>query len=178
MKVSYRGVQKELPLKAQEKLDAKFSKLSKLLERRGEKEAHVVVTSERHLHKAEITVQYYDHQLVSIEADADLFTALSTALDKLEQQAVKLRSKWREKGRRNDGAAPSEEPPAAEARARRPPQQVFRVNHHEGRKPMTLEEALLEMGKDRDYLVYQDAEKDGTSVLVRRRDGQIDLIES
>src|SRR5580700_5603545 len=102
MKVSYRGVQKEFPPKTQEKLDAKFSKLSKLLERRGEKEAHVVLTSERHLHHAEITVQYYDHQLVGLASDADEVIALNTALEKLEKQAVKLREKWREKGRRSD----------------------------------------------------------------------------
>ncbi len=46
MKVSYRGIQERICLpKLQEKLDAKFAKLSKLLEQRGEKEAHVVVTS-------------------------------------------------------------------------------------------------------------------------------------
>ena len=51
MKISYKGIKKELSPKIQEKLDAKFAKMSKLLEKRGEKEAHVVVTTERHLHK-------------------------------------------------------------------------------------------------------------------------------
>ena len=54
------------------------------------------------------------------------------------------------------------------------------------RKPMTLDEALLEMDQNRDYLVYRDSERDadrdkerpGLSVLVRRRDGHFDLIES
>jgi hypothetical protein len=43
---------------------------------------------------------------------------------------------------------------------------------------MTLEEALLDMEKDGDYLVYRDAETDCLSVLVRRRDGNFDLIEA
>ena len=110
MKVSYKGVKQELPSKIQEKLDAKFSKLSKLLERRGEREAHVVVTTERHLHKAEITLPFYDHQLVCVGSDSDLFTALSMALDKLEKQAVKLRDKWREKKRRADSKNTASEP--------------------------------------------------------------------
>jgi putative sigma-54 modulation protein len=181
MKVSYRGVHKELPPKLQEKLDAKFAKLSKLLERRGEKEAHVVVTSERHFHNAEITLQFYDHQLVALDSDADLFTAVSKALDKLDKQAVKQREKWREKKRRSNGAAPEAAEVAAEPGTPgvgqiRP--RVFKVNHHEQRKPMTLEEALLEMEGDRDYLVYRDADKECVSVLVRRRDGHFDLIES
>ncbi len=184
MKVSYRGVHKELPAKLQEKVDAKFAKLSKLLERRGEKEAHVVVTSERHLHHAEITLQFYDHQLVSVGSDADLFTSITQALDKLDKQAVKQRAKWREKKRRVNGADGAPESLAGEAPAA-PPEpdaarktpRIFRVNHHDQRKPMTLEEAVLEMEGDRNYLVYRDAERECVSVLVRRRDGDFDLIE-
>jgi putative sigma-54 modulation protein len=57
------------------------------------------------------------------------------------------------------------------------PVNVFRVNHHDNRKPMTLDEAMLEMEQDRDYVVYRDADKERISVLVRRRDGHFDLIE-
>jgi hypothetical protein len=52
------------------------------------------------------------------------------------------------------------------------------VNHLDQRKPMTLEEALLEFQKDDDYVVYRDADKQCVSVLIRRRDGHFDLIES
>jgi len=59
-----------------------------------------------------------------------------------------------------------------------PGKRVYRHNHHEQRKPMTLEEALLEIEPDRDYVVYRDAETDRVSVLVRRRDGDFELIEA
>ena len=179
MKVSYTGIHNQLPPKIQAKLDGKFAKLSRLLDGRGEREAHVIVTQERHLYKAEVTLQFYDHQLVSVGSDADLFTALSSALDKLDKQAVKQRSKWREKKRRKEGPvrvaaeqASTAAPEAAEER------RVFRVNANGRRKPMTLDEAILEMDPDRPYLVYRDAEREGLSVLVRRRDGHFDLIES
>lgn len=188
MKVSYRGISSELPSKLQEKLDVKFAKLSKMLERRGEKEAHVVVTSERHLQKAEVTVQFYDHQLVGAGADADLFTALSEALDKLEKQAVKTRGKWREKKRRVNGKPAAVESAGAttaaeEAEAEAEPARETRVhviNHHERRKPMTLDEAVIELANNpaKVYMVYRDAEKECVSVLVRRPDGHFDLIES
>ncbi len=55
---------------------------------------------------------------------------------------------------------------------------VFRVNHRDEHKPMTLDEAVLEMDQSRDYMVYQDAGREGLSILVRRRDGHFDLIES
>ena len=108
MNVSYRGIKKELSPKLQEKLDAKFAKISKLVEKRGEKEAHVVVTSENRMHKAEITMQFYGHPLVGIASDADVFTAVSGALDKLEAQAVKKCEKYRAKVRRSSTGKNSE----------------------------------------------------------------------
>jgi len=184
MKVSYRGVQKELPAPVQKKLDAKFAKLSKLLEQRGEKEAHVVITNERHLHHAEITLQFYDHQLVGIGSDSDFFNAMSAAIEKLEKQAVKHRAKWREKRRRKDvvlengagGEVNAKAEPAPEKAA--PARRVFRVNHHGQRKPMTLDEAMIEMENRDGYMVYRDADRECVSVLVRRKDGHFDLIES
>lgn len=185
MKITYTGIKQELSPKFQRKLDTKFQKLSKLLEKRGEIEAHVVVTAVRHLQKAEITVPFYEHQLIGIASDPDAFTAISAALDKLEAQAVKNRGRWREKHRRKDElagkeakvskATPPERPERSEKSA---PVNVFRVNHHDRRKPMTLDEAMLEMEQDRDYMVYRDAEKEKVTVLVRRRDGHFDLIES
>ncbi|HYV63779.1 MAG TPA: HPF/RaiA family ribosome-associated protein [Bryobacteraceae bacterium] len=186
MKVTYKGMPHPLSPKIQQKLDGKFAKLSKLLDGRGEREAHVVVVQERRLHRVEVTVQFYDHQLVGIGSDSDLVTALSMALEKLDTQAVKTRGKWRETHRRKGtGAKPPESKIEAPVGSPAPvdggessPKRVFRVNGQGRRKPMTLDEAMLEMDQNRDYLVYRDAEREGLSVLVRRRDGHFDLIES
>jgi putative sigma-54 modulation protein len=190
MKITYRGIQQTLPPKLQEKLDSRFAKLSKLLERRGEKEAHVVVTAERRLHKTEITIPFYDHQLIGLGSDADLFTSMSEALDKLETQAVKTRGKWREKRRDHteDLEQAIAEPvakPAAKPAAKsglnqtRNAVKIVPVNHHDRRKPMTLEEAVIELQSNSQltYTVYRDADKQCISVLVRRQDGHFDLIE-
>jgi putative sigma-54 modulation protein len=198
MKVTYKGMPHALPPKVQQKLDGKFAKLAKLLDGRGEREAHVIVTQERRMCCAEVTLQFHDHKLVGHGSDADLFNALSAALEKLDAQAVKQRAKWRTTHRRNGPGVirkeeagevrrqeiPAKVPPAANAsRARESDgKRVFRVNGIGRRKPMTLDEALLEMDKNRDYLVYRDADRagegQGLSVLVRRRDGHFDLIES
>jgi len=211
MKVSYKGVHHNLPPKVQEKLDAKFAKLSKLLEHRGEREAHVILTHERHLNNAEITLQFYDHKLVAIGSDSDIFAAMSEALVKLEKQAVKHSSKFRDKVRRGapdkaGEAAPVSGRPAGRTLPERAPAKskakqsvekyaandgagrdgaerdqrgprIFRVDHHDRRKPITVEEAVLHMEDGRDYMVYRDADKECISVLVRRRDGHFDLVE-
>lgn len=203
MKVSYKGIQSGLPAHLQDKLDAKFAKLSKLVDGRGEKQAHVVVTSERHLHKAEITLHVHNHQLVGIASDSDVFKAMCAALDRIEKQAVKEAAKWRETTRRSDsmkvvsakdsqmGAskpvasrkiAPGKASAGSNGHTRRiaasSGPRVFRPNHHQRGKPITLEEALLEMEDGRDYVAYRDADKQVVCMLIRRRDGHYDLIET
>jgi putative sigma-54 modulation protein len=178
MNVSYKGIKKELSLQQKEKLQAKFSKIAKLVEKRGEREAHVVVTSENHLQKVEITMRFYGQPLVSNSADPDLFNALTGAVDKLDKQVQKNCTKFRAKARRGAKEAPAElVGVVATSDRRKEAQRVFRVNHHEERKPMTIEEAVLEMGKSQDYVAFRD-ERDKISVLVRRKDGHFDLIES
>ena len=176
MKITYTGRQVELAPAQLKKLETRFAKIGKLLDGRRECEAHVILSLERHLHQAEVTVNYYNHQLVGIGSNGDLFTAIHTAIEKLEKQAVKTRTKWRDT-KRTPRKAEEEAAPAGPAEAEETERRVFRVNHHQKRKPMTLEEALLEMDKNRDYLVYRDAETDRISVLVRRRDGNFDLVE-
>jgi putative sigma-54 modulation protein len=179
MKITYTGRQVGLVPAQLKKLEGQFAKVGKLLDGREEREAHVVLSLERHLHQAEITVNYHNHQLVGIGSNADLITAIHSAIEKLEKQSIKVRAKWRDTKRtpRKETAAEAPEP-AAEPEEPESQHQVNRINHHERRKPMTLDEALLEMEKGADYLVYRDAETSRVAVLVRRRDGNFDLIEA
>jgi putative sigma-54 modulation protein len=195
MNINYTGRHDAFPPKQRARLEAKLQKLSKLVERKGEKEAHVILTQERFLHNVEITFNAWDHSFVGIGSDRDLVVAANTALDKLEKQIVKLRTKWRDTKRHKDKEATTlqaipEAPPdggrakggKASARLSTPAvkdrKKVFRVNHGEGSKPMTLEEAMLEMEASQDYMVYRDARTDRVTVLMRRPDGHFDLIES
>ncbi len=176
MKITYTGRQVELAPAQLRKLEARFAKVGKLLDGRKECEAHVILSLERHLHQAEATVNYHHHQLVGIGSDTDLFTAIHSAIEKLEKQAVKMRGKWRDVKRTPNKGGEEEAEPGAEAEPESE-RRVYRVNHYQARKPMTLEEALLQMDKNRDYLVYRDATTDRIAVLIRRRDGDFDLVE-
>ncbi len=185
MKITYTGRQVELAPVQLKKLEARFGKIGKLLDGKRECETHVILSLERHLHYAEATVHYFNHQLVGIGSSSDLFTAIHSAAEKLEKQALKARTKWRDTRRTprkaaSEAESEAETEPSAEVEAEpeaEPAPMVYRVNHHRKRKPMTLDEALLEMGNSRDYLVYRDAETDRVSVLLRRRDGHFDLVE-
>jgi len=182
MKITYTGRQIELLPAQLKKLEAQFSKIGKLLDGKRECEAHVILSLERHLHQAEATVNYFNHQLAGLGSSTDLFTAIHSAAEKLEKQAVKARTKWRDTKRtpRQEAAEAEPEPADVEVETEAEPgpaRRVYRVNHHQKRKPMTLEEALIAMEKDRPYLVYRDAETDRVSVLLRRKDGDFDLVE-
>jgi putative sigma-54 modulation protein len=177
MKISYRGLKKELPAAQKEKFEVKLGKLAKHLDGpAGEREAHIIVSSERHLNKAEITLHYLGHQMVGTGADADLFQALCKALEKAEKQVAKHRAKWRVKKERPSRAAA--EPAPVEKPEPENVSRIYRVNHHEKRKPLTVDEALMQMEDGRSYLVYRDADRDSVSVLLRRKDGHFDLVES
>lgn len=179
MIVTYTGKQGELPPDQQNKLDAKFAKLAKLVERPGDdKAAHVAVTVERRTTNVEISVNFYDHALACDGSGPDFLTAVTSAVDKLEQQLLKVRAKWRDGKRSAKGKGIGEEgseAPALDEAGESGPR-IFRVDGHEHRKPMTLEEALLSIdGKG--YVAYRDADQDCISVLIRRPDGNFDLVE-
>ena len=181
MKVTYTGRQEPFTPAQTKRLDAKFGKMGKLLDSRGgEREAHIILTSERHLRRAEITVNVYDRPMVGVAAGSDQFASLCQALEHLEKQVLKLKAKKRDTKRESKAAWEEPGPlPAAETVVEEAPRrQVFRVNHHNQSKPMTLEEALLELDRQRDYVVFRDAETDRISVLLRRRDGHFDLVEA
>ncbi len=194
MKLIYSGKTKEFTSELEAKIGTKLAKLSKLIEQRGEREAHICHHVERRLHKVEIIVNFYDHALVGEGTDADLDTAVTHAVDKLEKQVVKVRARWRDTHRDKksvrstkedwETGAPAEDTatgntaqnPSRNGNPRTP--RIFRISQPDGKKPMTLEEAIIEMESARVYVVYRDSDRNCLSVLVRRPDGNFDLIES
>ncbi|HEX3743511.1 MAG TPA: ribosome-associated translation inhibitor RaiA [Bryobacteraceae bacterium] len=184
MKITYTGRQVELAPAQLKKLEARFSKIGKLLSGKKECEAHVILSLERHLHHAEATLRYFNQQLVGLGSSSDLFEAIHGAAEKLEKQAVKARTKWRDNKRSPRQPAPEEAaPPPPPAKKKKvapepePDRLIYHVENHKKRKPMTLEEAMLEMD-GRDYLVYRDAKTERMVMLVRRKDGHFDMVEA
>jgi putative sigma-54 modulation protein len=195
MKINYTGRHEAFPPRQRAKLEAKLQKLSKLVERKGEREAHVILSQVRFLQNVEITFNAWEHSFVGVGSGRDIEVAANTALEKLEKQIQKLRTKWRDTSRHKDKsialAQPVPEAPVNSGRVKggkaaagksapvkANSKKVFRVNHGDGNKPMTLEEAMLEMEVSQDYMVYRDAKTDRVTVLMRRPDGHFDLIES
>jgi ribosome hibernation promoting factor len=180
MNVHYTGRQVELTEAQKKKLEVKLQKIQKILGNRHEPEVHVILSQERRLHHAEVTLNYRHHTMVVECAGADLPTVVQEAAEKLEKQILRNKDKWREQTRRGkslrdmseDGQATGKQDQAAAA------PRIFRHATPAG-KPLTIEEAILEMEQqDRDYVFYQDADKGRPAVLFRRRDGNLQLVEA
>jgi putative sigma-54 modulation protein len=183
MKITYTGRHEEIPAKQRAKLEAKLQKLSKMLDRKGEREAHVILSQERFSHKVEITVNAWDHAMVGAGSSSDMVTAAHEALERLEKQILKVRGKFRDSTRHKGkvtvaqvvearpAAKGSKRAKASNGPAAKGRKKVFRVDNRDGKKPMTLEEAMLEMETSQDYMVYRDARTDRVAVLMRRLDG-------
>jgi ribosomal subunit interface protein len=183
MRINYTGKLSGLADDQRKKLDGRFAKLAKLLDTREEqRQAHVIVKTERHLTKAEITVHYYGHEIVGAAADGDPYLAMTAAAHNLETQVLKLRKKWIDSKRHNGklGETPLKETPAKEAaapaaKAKKP--RVYRPRVAQSAKPLTAEEALLAIGKRDAYFLFRDPANDAASLLIRRDDGNFDLVE-
>jgi len=191
--ISWTGKQDYLHPKQKEQLDTKFGKIGKLLDvdGKGEKKARVALTQDKTMHRVEVTLNYLDHTLVGEHLDPDQFTALTAAVEKLERQMLKVREKRRDvrKGPREDWDKSSAANTVTEAEPRSPERlpaapaavpngkpKVFRVAPDDG-KPLTFEEAMLVIDDKEPYFVYRNAETDRLAVLMRRPDGNFDLVE-
>src|SRR5207253_4616473 len=118
--------------------------------------------------------------------------AVNQALGRINQQARKLKGKWDEgKRQRISAAKASPAAPRTERGARglsEPPRRtdgdgaprsprVVRVRSRAA-KPMTIEDAAAELGDGNDaVIVFRNSSNDAVTVLFRRPDGNLGLIE-
>jgi putative sigma-54 modulation protein len=139
-----------------------------------------VLTLEKYRHSSEFTVHTRgDHFLHGIAATSAWASSIAGAIEKIEQQLARMKGKWQ--GRKRRAAAqrlvPFEVPLPAASVAERAGRRIRRVRRY-AVKPMTVEEAALvvESGDDT-FLVFRNAATDAVTVLYRRNDGDLGLIE-
>lgn len=164
------------------------ARLAKLDRRLGDVivSVHLVLARERYRYVAELTVHARgDHILHGVGSTSAWSTSLSAAVEKVMQQAQKLKGKWQERQARVPEEAvlggPNGPGPTASTKAVRPakrakPQLVRSTNY--SMKPMTVEEAALEVeDAGNEVLVFRNASTDAINVIYRRKNGGLGLIE-
>jgi putative sigma-54 modulation protein len=144
--------------------------------------AHVVLTRERARIHAEVTLHARRERFLHAEATGQsVELAINAAADKIDHQAQKLKGKRDGRKRRGPSAvkAGTSAPEAATAarpapRARR---RIIRARQY-AVKPMSVEDAAVEIDESADGLiVFRNSATDTVTVLFRRADGNLGLIE-
>jgi putative sigma-54 modulation protein len=200
MNVEYTGRQFEVTPAIRKEVETGLSKIRKIL---GDKfETKVILVVEKHRHKAEITITPRKGPLVGLAEAGNMKTAVNEALDHLEKQALKYKTKWRSKKRKAhdkwngkaEAVSQQEDVKTAvgldekttvpvvvhkfPAIAKTTDVHLVRSDEAVAMRPMTLEEAIKEAHfRDRDVFVFRDP-KGKVMILHRTRDGKMELIEA
>jgi putative sigma-54 modulation protein len=200
MNVEYTGRQYEVTAAIRKEVEIGLTKIRKILGDRFD--SKVILSVEKHRHKAEITISPRNGPLVGLAQAKDMSIAVGEALEHLEKQAIKYKTRWQSKKRSarkteenkkwNGQSVPEEVTTAVgltqktavpvlvhkyPAVAKTTEVHLLRSDEAVALRPMTLEEAIKEAHfKDRDVFVFRDP-KGKVMVLHRARDGKMQLIE-
>lgn len=201
MNVEYTGRHYVITPAIRKEVETGLTKIRKIL--KDKFETKVVLAVEKRRHKAEITISPRNGPLVALAQAGDMTAAINEAIEHLEKQAVKYKTRWRTKTRHNhngrsakkwDGDASQENLQTSiglventafnlvvhkfPAVAKSTEVHLVRSEDAVAMRPMTLEEAIKEAHfKDRDVFVFRDP-KGKVMILHRTRDGKMELIEA
>ncbi len=206
MNVEYTGRHYEITPAVRTEIETGLLKIRKIL--RDKFETKVVLTLEKRRNKAEITITPRNGPLIALAQGRNMGAAINEALEHLEKQAVKYKTRWRTQkrhnhktpsektmtsGRRNGAASsrdmgPAEDLPKSKsvsllvhrfpAIAKSTEVHLVRSDDAVALRPLTIEEAIKE-AHFRDRDVFVFRDPKGKiMVLHRTRDGKMELIEA
>jgi ribosome hibernation promoting factor len=200
MNVEYTGRQFEITPLTRKQVEGGLEKIQKILG--SNFETHVVLSTEKRRHKAEITIAVRNHApIVGLSEAMEMSIAIGEALDRIERQAVKYKTRWKSKKRlaRKKLEQAGEQPEqltvavavggdlttAVPVKVHTFPSVIKITEAHVTRssdsvsfKPLTLEEAVKEAEfRDREVFVFRDPQG-RVKVLHRKKDGKLELIEA
>ncbi len=189
MNITFRNLDASDSLK--EHARERVERVSKFLDKAGD--AHVVLSLERHLHHADVTLHSGAFVLRGRDKSSDMYASIDQAVEKIERQLTRYKDKLkRHHGRSYShhqrdalanlkirhnvvSLAESEESVAAESS---PQARVIRSNDFLARA-MSVDDAVMQMDlMNSDFLVFTNQASRGMNVLYRRKDGHYGLIEA
>jgi putative sigma-54 modulation protein len=179
MTVTVTGRHVDVAAGTRQQIEKKIHRLERLLNDNAVS-AQCVVTQERLRVHCELTVHVRgDHQLVGVGSHQHLSTAVGLAIEKVKQQAQRLADRWKTQKRvvRGPRALPVEDVAAVPV-APEPRRRVIRSRAY-AVKPMTVDDAvvLIDAGSQ-PVVVFRDAETESVTVLYRRADGHLGVIDT
>ena len=196
MNVEYTARKYEITPTVRREVETGLNKIRKILGDRFE--SKVILAVEKRRHKAEITINPPNGPIVGLAQTTDMMSAVNEALDHLQKQALKYKTKWLSKKRKAvkkfDGQSLEDSLEAAlgltesatvsvlvhkfPSVARTTEVHLVHGQDSVALRPMTLEEAIKEAHfRDKDVFVFRDP-NGRLLILHRTREGKMELIEA
>ncbi|MCY7345757.1 MAG: ribosome-associated translation inhibitor RaiA [Pyrinomonadaceae bacterium] len=175
MKFEYTGRHIEVTSALKNHVEEHFGKLSHLLDGDNVK-AHIIIEVEKNRNRAEIIVKWKREVLTANTTGADMYKSLSQTIDKIEKQALKLKTKIIDKHHKVKKVSTIipelDEVTAVPNAPRIMASKTYAV------KPMTADEAVLTLiDEENQFLVFRNADDERVSVIYKRKDGNYGLIQ-
>jgi ribosome hibernation promoting factor len=155
-------------------IDKRLARLGRLLNDSAIS-AQVILSKDKYRLLTEIVVHARGDRTMEGHGEARTWAAsMKQASEKIEQQSLKVKGKWAARKRKSAGArAVSDVDAATPAQGPR----IVRATRYPV-KPMSVEDAALQVdGQRESFLVFRNAETEGVSILYKRKDGNLGLIE-
>jgi putative sigma-54 modulation protein len=169
IEVTFKNMDSSKPLR--EYVEKRLSKIAKHIDR--PVDAHVVLSVEKIRQKAEVTLNIGGTAIKAAESSEDMYAAIDLVMDKLERQV----SRYKEKTQNKKGSSSKEQ--IAQEITSYATEERPRVIHEKDYfvKPMSLEEAVLQMGlADKGFILFRNTDTNQVNLLYRREDGDLGLI--
>lgn len=175
MEITFKSRNFEITEALKSYADKKLSRLNKYFEPENI-ETQVMMSMQRGIHTLEVTMNVRGLLLRCEEKTGDMYASIDGAVDKLERQIHKFKTRINRKIKESPGLAAM--PAAAAASGEAPEPVIVRTKKFEF-KPMTPEEAVMQMDLlGHDFFVFTNTEDNQkVCVVYRRKDGNYGLIE-
>ena len=176
MKITISGKQIELTNALKNRVEDKFSKLDRYFHK--ETEAFVTLSVQRELQTIEATIHSGSLILRAEEITDDMYVSIDNAVDTLERQLRKHKTRIEKKLKKEYfDAAKLNQIPYEEEIPEEVEFKIVKTKRFEV-KPMSPEEAILQMNLiGHQFFVFSNAETGSSNVVYKRKDGNYGLIE-
>ncbi len=157
--------------------EIRLQKLRKYLDTPAE--ARVVLSVEKFRNMAEVSLTANGVNVNAREQSKDMHLAIDDVVEKIERQLKKHKEKARRPKGAGDKAQEMASPEFAGEEGGELPQAKIAETRRIELKPMSVEDALLEMETSRNrFIIFRDAAAGDVNVLYRREDGRFVLVET
>lgn len=174
MKISFRGDKVTVSDAMKEYATDKLSKLNKYIEDSESVNANVVVKLRNPLHKVEVTIPLKSFILRAEEEQEDFYAAIDVALDKLERQIRKQKTRIASKKIKEAKIFAYDMIESIEEE----PNKIVKRKKIDV-KPMDEEEAIMQMELlGHQFYLYKDMDTDKPTVVYKRKDGNYGILEA